>query len=191
MKITIIQGHPDAGVAHLCHAIAEAYAAGAEQARHTVRRIDLGALDVPFLRTKDEFDHGSLPEALVQAQGDIGWAEHVVLVYPLWLGEMPALVKAFFEQVLRPGFAFEVKRHGWVSALGGRTARVIVTMGMPAFVYRWFFGAHSLRSLRRNILTFVGIKPVRTTLLGSVETVSAERKQRWFEEMRRLGARGV
>jgi hypothetical protein len=28
-------------------------------------------------------------------------------------------------------------------------------MGMPAAVYRWFYRAHSLKSLERNILGFV------------------------------------
>jgi hypothetical protein len=32
-------------------------------------------------------------------------------------------------------------------------------MGMPAFVYRWFFFKHSLTSLKRNVLEFVGIRP--------------------------------
>ena len=31
--------------------------------------------------------------------------EHLVIVFPLWLGDMPAVLKGFFEQVLRPGFA--------------------------------------------------------------------------------------
>ena len=29
-------------------------------------------------------------------------------------------------------------------ALRGKTARVVVTMGMPAAAYRWYFGAHDL-----------------------------------------------
>ena len=60
-------------------------------------------------------------------------------------------------------------------------------MGMPAAVYRWFFGAHGLRSLRRNILSFVGIKPVRSTLLGLVESVSAKRRARWLANLEKLG----
>ena len=36
----------------------------------------------------------------------IVWSEHIVLVFPLWLGTMPAMLKGFLEQVLRPGIAF-------------------------------------------------------------------------------------
>lgn len=48
---------------------------------------------------------GALPEALRQAQQVLGRAEHLLIVYPLWLDTMPALLKAFLEQVFRPGFA--------------------------------------------------------------------------------------
>ena len=42
--------------------------------------------------------------------------------------------------------------------MSGKSARIVVTMGMPGFWYRWYFRAHSLRSLQRNILKFVGFR---------------------------------
>ena len=62
-------------------------------------------------------------------------------------------------------------------------------MGMPALVYRWFFRAHSLKSLERNILGFVGIGPIRETLIGMVEASAASR-ERWLAKLRALGGRG-
>jgi putative NADPH-quinone reductase len=188
MNVTIIQGHPDAAERHFCHALADAYADGAKSAGHTVRVVDIGNLEFPLLRSKNAFDHDAIPEELRQAQEDVAWASHLLLVYPLWLGEMPAKVKAFFEQVLRPGFAFELGGHGWTAKLHGKSARVVVTMGMPAAVYRWYFGAHSLKSLRRNVLSFVGIKPIRATLIGLVEAASAKRREGWLAKLRVLGA---
>ena len=71
------------------------------------------------------------------------WADHVVILYPLWLGSMPALLKALLEQVLRPGFAYSTLKLGkWpVKFLSGKTARIVITMGMPAPIYRWYFRA--------------------------------------------------
>jgi putative NADPH-quinone reductase len=60
-------------------------------------------------------------------------------------------------------------------------------MGMPALVYRWWFGAHSLKSLERNVLRFVGIHPIRETLIGGVETIGDEKRRAWLERMRALG----
>ena len=119
-------------------------------------------------------------------------AEHLVIVHPLWLGAMPALLKGFLEQALRPGFALDPEpgATGWGKRLTGRSARIVVTMGMPALVYRWFFRAHSLKSLERNILKFVGIKPVRETLIGMVGAMDERKAGRWLDKMRALGRAG-
>ena len=184
-RILIVQGHPDPAGGHLCHALADAYAAGAAEAGHAVRRIEVARLEFPLLRSKAEFDQGKPPVAILEGQNAIEWAEHIVFLYPLWLGTMPALLKAWLEQALRPGFAFDLSGQGWKTRLKGRSARVIVTMGMPAFVYRWFFLAHGLKAVERNILKFVGLKPVRHTIIGNVEAPS--RGARWIEQVRRLG----
>lgn len=191
-RILLIQGHPDAAHTHLCHALADAYAAGAHEADHLVRTIHVAELDFPLLRSQHDWEAGTLPTGLQQAQDDIKWAEHIVIFFPLWLGDMPALLKGFLEQVARPGFAF--KREGSQTAfaskgLTGRSARVVVTMGMPALLYRWYFRAHSIKSLERNILGFIGIKPVNETLIGMVANLSDTDGNIWLGRLRKMGAR--
>lgn len=189
-KIAVIQGHPDAAGGHLCHALAEAYVRGARDAGHEVEVMNVAAIDFPVLRDKDSFYHGAAPDSLKPAQDAIAAADHLVVVYPLWLGTMPALLKAFFEQALRPGFAVDMKpgAKSWTRRLTGKSARIVVTMGMPALVYRWYFGAHSLKSLERNILGFCGIGPIRESLFGMVEGANAAKRETWLAKMRRLGA---
>lgn len=186
--IVIIQGHPDGASRHFCHALADEYAKGAQDASHEARRLDVAQLDFPLLRTKEDFEKGEPPAAIKEAQEAIKEADHLVIVYPLWLGSMPALLKAFLEQVLRPGFAFEYQSRGMPKKLLiGTSARVVVTMGMPASVYRWVYFAHSLRSLKRNILAFCGIAPIRSTLIGNVEGMSDRQRMEWLDEVRGLG----
>ncbi len=60
-------------------------------------------------------------------------------------------------------------------------------MGMPAFVYRFFFFSHSLRSLKRNILNLVGIKKIKCTLIGSVENADKNKQSNWFKKMKKQG----
>ena len=192
IRIAIIQAQPDPRGSPFGNTLGEAYADAAREAGHEVRRIEVARLDFPLLRDKDDWDKGSPPDCIRQAQLTIGWAQHLVIIYPLWLGSMPALLKAFLEQVLRPGFAFSRNGDGkpWRKLLAGRTARVVVTMGMPAFVYRWYFGAHSLKSLERNILKFCGVGPVSQSLVGRVEAANGARRERWLAKMRALGAQG-
>lgn len=191
-RIAIIQGHPDAQTRHFGHALADEYAKGCEDGGHEVTRIEVAHLDFPLLRIKEDFEEGTPPDSIIQAQGAIKWADHLVILYPLWLGSMPALLKAFLEQVLRPGFAFEYQKSGGMAKklLTGRSARIVVTMGMPAFVYRWVFFAHSLKSLRRNTLWFCGIGPIRSTIIGSIEGMNEKQRLGWLDEMRGLGELG-
>jgi putative NADPH-quinone reductase len=188
-RILLIQGHPDTEITHLGHLLEEAYARGAASAGHEVRRIVVAKLSFRLLRSKKEWQFGKLPDSLEQAQHDIAWAEHIVIFYPLWLGDMPALLKGFLEQVARPDFAFN--KHSAnpfeVKKLAGRSARVVVTMGMHATLYRWFFRAHSVKSLERNILRFLGLAPVRETLIGMVEDMDETKLQEWTEKLEALG----
>ncbi|MGF7204074.1 putative NADPH-quinone reductase [Sphingobium olei] len=103
----------------------------------------MAELEFPVLRSQAEWQDGLVPADIEHAQQAIMRAEHLVILYPLWLGDMPALLKAFLEQVARPSFAFRYKEHGLPEKLlGGRSARVIVTMGMPGLFYRFFYRAH-------------------------------------------------
>ena len=193
MRILLIQGRPDAVAPHLCHALSQAYAEGAMVAGHVVRQVDGAAIDFALLRSQHEWELGLLPASLKPAQADIGWAQHIVLFFPLWLGDMPALLKGFLEQVARPGFAFSTEGGNTFGRKGltGRSARVVVTMGMPALVYRWYFRAHSVKSLERNILGFVGIAPVHETLVGHVEQLGGAGVAKWKARMRVLGAKAA
>lgn len=188
-RILVVQGHPDPAGGHFGHALAAAYAEGAIAAGHEVQTIDVATLDFPLLRSKHEWEHGALPPALHAAQEAIRRAEHLVFFFPLWLGGMPALLKGFLEQVARPGFAIgSMNGHGMPKKLlAGRSARLVVTMGMPALVYRWVFRAHSMKALERNILGFVGISPVRETLIGLVEGEPSDRTD-WLARLRAFGA---
>jgi putative NADPH-quinone reductase len=189
-RIAIIDAHPDADTARFIHALAAAYAEGASQGGHEVRRIDLSGVDFPLIRSRDEWQDGQVPQAIQQVQGSVAWADHLVILYPMWLGDMPALLKGFLEQVLRPGFAFRYRDGGLPEKLlTGKTARVVVTMGMPAFFYRFIYRAHSLKSFQRNILRFVGIKP-RSSVIGAVEGSPARRRE-WLARMTELGIRAA
>lgn len=191
-RILIIQGHPDAhGGEHLCHVLARAYATGAREAGHEAQELDVAQLAFPLLRSQKEWEEGTLPPSLQASQQAIAWADHLVLCFPLWLGGMPALLKGFLEQVARPGFALTKGGEGRLPAklLTGRSARVVVTMGMPALVYKWYFRAHSVKALERNILGFVGIAPVRETLIGGVDALGEDGVKNWCAKLGQLGRR--
>ena len=74
--------------------------------------------------------------------------------------------------------------------LSRKSVRIVVTMGMPAFVYRFIYLAHSLKSLERNILGFCGIGPAKDTLIGMVEAIGDDKRRKWLRRLEKLGQEG-
>jgi putative NADPH-quinone reductase len=78
----------------------------------------------------------------------------------------------------------------WHKRLRGKSARLVVTMGMPAVVYRVWFRAHGVKGIERNVLAFCGFRPIREDLIGMVEETSGKRRAKWLARMRQRGERG-
>ncbi len=188
-QIIVLQGHPDSSTPHLCHALAEAYAEGARDAGHSVSVITVSDLDFPILRASRDWVEGATPEGLIAAQEKLLGADHLMVIFPLWLGSLPALLKGFFEQIFRPSLMPEANDMStWHKLMKGSSARVVVTMGMPAIAYRLFYRAHGVKFFIRNVLAFSGCGPVRTSYIGMVEQAGKAKVEGWQARMRRLGA---
>lgn len=191
-RILILNGHPDPACKNFCAALAQAYEEGAKAAGHETQRIDVGTLNLPPIHTAQEFAGPATQDGATAAQGAILWCEHLVIVHPLWLGAAPAVLKGFFEQVFRNGFAIPApgKSKGFpVGLLKGRSVRTVVTMGMPGFIYRWMFGAFAVRAMERSMLRLSGFGPIRRSLIGGMGDLKPDRAKRLLDEMRRLGAK--
>lgn len=188
-RIAIIVGHARHNT--FCEALGRAYRRGAQAGGHDEALFVTSAMAFdPVLH--EGFERVQPLEKDLQAAHDAMLAaDHLVIIFPLWLGTLPAILKGFLERVLQPEMVEAARLRKFVQPLKGKSARVIVTMGMPGFVYRWWFGAHAVKMLKRNILSFVGVGPVRTTIYGNVEGVTAERRVEWIEEVENLGRRAA
>ena len=186
-KITIVDGHPDPSRAHLVHALADRYAQAARDAGNQVRSITVADLDFPLLREPADFWDGKPPEPIRDAQDDLRWADHLVVLYPLWMSDMPAVLKAFIEQAFRPGLTVQYGAGAFglpKRLFRGKSARIVVTMGMPPMLYRVLFRAHTVKALAA-LLRFAGVAPVRVTLIGGLREGS-QCGARWIERIAAL-----
>ena len=130
-SIVVLLGHPDAR--SFCGALAERYTEAARDAGHSVHLFRLGELDFdPVLRQGYRL-HQPLEPDLQRIADSIRAADHLVLVYPVWWGGMPALLKGLIDRIFLPGFAFRY-REGfalWDKLLGQASAHVIQTLDTP------------------------------------------------------------
>ncbi len=188
-KITIIVGHPN--TESLSGHIAETYEASACQAGHEVRRINLGDIQFDPILHKGYKQRQNLEPDLIKIQEAVIWCDHLVLVFPTWWGDMPALLKGMFDRMWLPGFAYNMKKDGfgWVKRLKGKSARLIVTSQTNPCILNWIFRS-SFTHLRFLTLWFSGFFPVRMTRIGTVENMSVERVAAFDKKIAHWGHQG-
>lgn len=185
VRIVVIIGH--ARTSNYCEALGESYRRGAEAAEHEVKLFVTSKMTFdPILHEGCERVQPLEPD-LQAAHDAMMAADHLVIIFPLWFGSMPAILKGFLERVQQPDLVGPSKQGKFPKLLKRKSARVIVTMGMPAFVYRWWFGAHALKLIKHNILRFMGVHPVRSVVYGNFEAAGPQGRLRWFKQVERLG----
>jgi len=168
-KILVILGHPSRD--SFCHVLAEAYVHAAADAGAELRTLYLGDLKFdPILHEGYRVIQPLEPD-LEKAREDIRWAQHLVFVYPSWWGGLPALLKGFVDRAFLPGFGFRFIENAMLpeKLLKGRSARLIVTMDTPPWIYRWFLSAPGHNQLKKCILGFCGISPVKFTTFSPMK----------------------
>ena len=186
-RILIINGH--SADTSLCHALAHRYEEGAQTAGHEVRLVNLGLLAFDPVLRQGFSGTQSLEPDLQALQTSILWAQHLVLVYPTWWGGMPALLKGMIDRTFLPGFAFKYRSDSPFpeQLLKGRSAELLVTMDTPPWYYRWIYGNPGHWQMKRTILEFTGIRPVRIHSLGPVRSANDGKRQHWLALAHRLG----
>ncbi|MEG1040476.1 MAG: NAD(P)H-dependent oxidoreductase [Pseudomonas sp.] len=187
-RVLVILGHPSSQ--SFCAALASTYVATARTRGHDVQVLELGALNFdPILRNGYQPEQALEPD-LLHAQGLIQWAEHLVFVFPIWWGGIPALLKGFLDRVLLPGFAFKYRSHSPFpeQLLKGRSADLLVCMDTPPWYYRWVYRMPGLQQMRRTTLGFCGIRPQKTLTFGPIISSSAAQRDTWLRQARTLAS---
>jgi putative NADPH-quinone reductase len=186
-KILIINGHPDKESFNF--GLSSAYKKGAEKSGAEIIEIRIRELNFnPNL----EFGYRKRTELepdLLEAQEKLKWADHIVWIYPVWWGSVPAIMKGFLDRVLLPGFAF--KKHEdsvwWDKYFTGKTSRLICTMDQYAWYYRLINKCPSHNAMKKLTMNFIGIKSVKITSIGPLGFSKDEFRQKWLKKIAKLG----
>jgi putative NADPH-quinone reductase len=186
-KIVIINGHPKKG--SFCNVLCDTYKAAANASGNEVVLINLYELKFNLDLQNGFSSPEELEPDIIFAQEKIKWAQHIVIVHPVWWGSVPALLKGFFDRTLLPGFAFKYRENSvmWDKLLAGKTARIIYTSDTPIWIYKYFFMAPSVNQVKNRVLEFCGVKPVKVTGIGPIRKSTSEFRQKWIEKVEILG----
>ena len=104
-KIVVINGHPDKE--SFCSALAEQYKIGADSSKANCQLIHLADLEFSPNLKYGYRKRTELEPDLLMAWELIKEADHIVWVYPVWWGSLPAIMKGFIDRLFLPGFAFK------------------------------------------------------------------------------------
>ncbi len=186
-KIAIINGHPNKDSFNF--GVTEAYRLGASEAGAEVREIVIRDLNFnPNLQFGYQ-KRMELEPDLLKAWEIIQWADHLVWVHPVWWGGFPAIMKGFIDRLFLPGMAYKYRENSvwWDKLLKGKTAHIITTLDQPGWYYRLFFGRPSVNQLRKSILEYCGVKPVKVTYVGIIRNSKDEQRTQWLRKVKELG----
>ncbi len=186
-KILIINGHPDKE--SFSFAIAEAYKKGALISGAEIKEIVVRDLNFNPNLAFGYRKRTDLEPDLSEAQEKIKWAEHLVWIYPVWWASLPAILKGFIDRVFLPGFAFKKIENSlwWDKLLKGKSARIISTLDQPAWFYWLVNKQPSNQAMKKLVLQFCGIKPVKVTTIGPIRLSKESFRQKWLIKIEKLG----
>lgn len=182
-NIVVINGHPSKD--SFCAAIASAYIDGASETGNKIEVINISELNFNPILENGYQKRTELEPDLLVAWEKIKGANHIVIVMPVWWGGMPAGLKGFFDRLFLPGMAFQYKENSvwWDKLLVGKTAHIIATMDTPTWYYKIFYKNAGISQLKRNILQFCGIKPVKTTMISPIKNSTDEFRLKWLKRI--------
>ncbi|WP_439490622.1 NAD(P)H-dependent oxidoreductase [Algoriphagus sp.] len=186
-KILIINGHPDKESFN--YVLSDAYKKGAAKAGAEIKEINIRELDFNPNLQYGYRKRTELEPDLLEAQDKLKWADHLVWIYPVWWGSVPAMMKGFLDRVLLPGFAFNKRENSlwWDKCFTGKTARIICTMDQPTWYYRLVYGSPSHQAMKKVTMHYIGVKKVRITAIGPIRLSKEEFRAKWLKKVEKLG----
>ena len=190
-NILIINAHPSKS--SFCTEISKRYYKGATNSGAKAELINLVDLDIDWISKGSNTENTPVEGDIQKIQNLISNSSHIVFVFPNWWGTFPAILKGFFDRVLVRGFAYKyVENSPFPKALlKGKSARIIMTMDTPIWYYRLIYRSPGLNAMKRSVLSFCGIKPVKTTIFTPVRSSGQKKREGWLNKAEKLGEKNL
>ncbi|AHK43089.1 MULTISPECIES: NAD(P)H-dependent oxidoreductase [Ensifer] len=195
MHILLVLAHPleDSFAASVAREAQRALVAGG----HTVDLLDLYREDFDPRLSKvergsyftDNYDASLTAGLIARLQA----ADGIVLVFPQWWFNFPAILKGFFDRVFVPGVAFDNDPAGGRIIPRLKNIKLfwaLTTTGSPWWVVHLYMGNPVRRLLKRGIAAFCakGLD-FRMVSLHDMDRATDEKRKRHLARVRQLAGR--
>lgn len=180
MNTLIILAHPK--TESLSNHIAQLYTKNAEKKHQKVTLLDLYKEEHQWFLTLEHNKNRELNTFQQKIQDN----DQIILCFPIWWFDAPAILKNFRDVNLSRGFAYKTndkwKQEG---LLQWKSVRIITTAWWPRFlkpIYKFIFWF--VWGMGR--IKFCGMKYLWTTILMNAVNASDQDKQSFFEKIEKL-----
>jgi putative NADPH-quinone reductase len=161
MKTTILLAHPWHGSFN--KAIFDTVVNKLTSLNKPYQIIDLNKDGFNPVMTEKElalFSRGQFSDPLVgKYQKMLAETDELVVIFPIWWGDSPAILKGFIDKVMLKGFAYDQGESGLIGKLTHiKKGYVITTSETPTFIYKEHLGNPIDNIFVKIILESIGIK---------------------------------
>jgi len=194
MKIYVIFAHPSRQ--SFTRKVLDEFLRGLREAGHSIEIGDLYQMNFKsdmdlqqYTRETGTDPDAPLPADVMQEHAKLNAADALVIIYPVWWSDCPAILKGWFDRVLTFGYAYNYEGGEHSTAkLGIQKALVICPAGHPVDYLEQIGIAESMRRVMINDrLLGVGIKKARMEILGGMMQNDPEVRKRNLATAYRLG----
>ncbi|MEC1023649.1 NAD(P)H-dependent oxidoreductase [Bacillus paralicheniformis] len=112
-------------------------------------------------------------------------ADHLIFIYPLWWGGMPAIMKGFIDRVFAAGEAYTYQGKLPKGLLKACTATVYYTADAPSWYLRFWRRDADWVTVKDVMLKFCGVRRVKRLLFAGVKDSSEEKRTQWLDRVYR------
>ena len=182
-KTLLITAHPSSQ--GFVHTMAKQYEQVVKKNGGSVEILDLydSKNRQPFL--KFETPKECPQEGLKEMHKKIINADEIVLSFPVWWGDAPAIMKNWLDCNFTPGFAYKYTAKGVKKLLIGKTAKILATSDAPGIAYSFFLAPMRLTWSKMR-LDFCGIKVTHFKVYGKMRKRDKKSRKNILKEVKKL-----
>lgn len=181
-KVLVINANPKTD--SFCKSLADNYALTAAL-KNEVKQVEISEMHFEISLDNGYDSRTSLEPDLLRFQELVLWAEHIVIITPVWWGTVPAKFKGVVDRVFLPNFAFKYTEGNMFpeKLLSGRSSELFITLDTPPLLYKLFKGNVIYKHLKKSILDFSGIKNRSATYFGPVLGSNINKRNNWLDKV--------
>jgi len=195
MKALIIYAHPYEG--SFCHAVKEKVVETLKNEGKEYNLIDLYEDNFnPVMSGEDLklYSKGETTDKNVERYLEIlGETDSLFVIFPVWWGVMPAILKGFFDKVFLPKRAYVYMKSGLLKPKFPQIKKTVIfnTLGGPKIYHNWILLFPVKKVVVNTTLKMIGAKSVKILQFDSMKKSSDQKRAKWLENVKKITVKTV